>query len=281
MTKKTVLIIGGEGFIGRNIADVITKSYSCSSIGIEKSIFLNREDIFIKNNPYRNCVREKFDIYIQLIDNPVLESVFEIEEQKLIDNLEIRKNSHLIIFSSAIIYSNPNSEYAKRKKKLEAFYKRYCEENGINLTTLRLFNTYGKYQLPYKQGSLVANIFYNYLNSLPIEINDKTAKRDFIYAEDIGKIINYVIKNKKYGKMDLGTGKSISLENLLSLIQEKILPTKIDINYKNVKESVIQHSIAGDLHKKIKQTPLLEGFKRTFKFYNENKETINEYLNRE
>jgi len=279
MTKKTVLIIGGEGFIGRNISDVLVKNYQCSSIGIEKSIFLNRKDIFIKNNPYKNHVEKRFNIYIHLIDNPISKDVFEIEEKKLIDDLQIKEDSHLIIFSSAAIYANPNSDYAKRKVNLESFYKKYCEKNGINLTILRLFNTYGKYQLPYKQGSLVANIFYNYLNNLPIEINDKTAKRDFIYAEDIGKIVEYVIENKKYGIMDFGSGESISIDSLMSLIQAEILSTKININYRNTKENITQHSITGDLHKKIRLTSLLEGLKKTFKFYNENEEAINRYLN--
>lgn len=279
MIKKTALIIGGEGFIGRNIADVISKTHSCSSIGVEKSIFSNREDVFIKNNPYKDKLYEKFDIYIHLIDNSVSENIFEIEEEKLIDNLQIRSESHLIIFSSAAIYANPESEYAKRKLKLESFYKNYCKNNNIKLTILRLFNTYGKYQLPYKQGSLVANIFYNYLNNLPIEINDKTAMRDFIYASDIGKIVEHIIENKEYGMMDLGTEECISIENLLSLIQEKILQKKVKVNYKNIKENIIQHPATGNLHKEIKQTSLLEGLKKTFNFYNENKEIINKHLN--
>lgn len=280
--RKKILLVGGEGFVGRNISLKLSEGFECSSLGKSKSIFSkNRKDFFIKKNPYINKIEEDFDIYIYLIDNNVQSDLFYIKENELINNLKIKTNSHLIIFSSAAVYANPESEYAKRKVKLESFYKEYCEKNGIKLTILRLFNTYGKYQLPYKQGSLVANIFYNYLNNLPIEINDKTAKRDFIYAEDIGKIVKYIIENKEYGTIDVGSGKSISIENLLSMIQEKILPTKIDANYKNIKESAIQHSITGDLHKKNKQTLLLEGLKKTFKFYNENKETINEYLNRE
>lgn len=279
--NKRVLLIGGEGFIGRNISEKlsVSGSYDSFSLGLHKSFFKNRNDLFIKNNPYKNRVKDIYDVYIHLIDNKISDPFFEIEEKKLIKNLKISKEHHLIIFSSAIVYSNPDSEYGIRKLKLESFYKKYCAENSINLTILRLFNTYGKYQLPYKQGSLIANIFYNYLNNLPIEINDKTVKRDFIYAEDIAEFIKYVILNKKFGIMDLRTGKCISIDSLLSLIQEKILPTKMKINYKNLKEKVIEQAISDDLYKKVEQTSLLDGLKKTFKFYNDNNETISKYLN--
>ena len=118
-------------------------------------------------------------------------------------NIGIQKGKHLIVFSSAVVYANPESPYGKRKMLLEKTYEDYCKRHKINLTIFRLFNVYGNYQIPHKQGSLIANIFYNYINHKQIEINDMKAMRDFVCAKDIGEIVKWVIENNFFEKSDI------------------------------------------------------------------------------
>lgn len=276
--KKNILIIGGEGFIGRNISEVLSKKFNCYSVGIVKSIFSKRNDIFIKKNPYIDKINKKFDIYIHLIDNQVPESQFKKGEFNLINNVKIKKNSHLIIFSSSVIYANPNSEYGKRKLTLEKLYQDYCLKNNINLSIVRLFNTYGKYQIPYKQGSLVANIFYNYLNKIPIEINDMQATRDLLYASDIGKFIIYIINHKYYSTIDMASEENISIQKLISLIQEHIIKDNLVINNKQITENILCPNANNQIINKIELSSLTLGLTKTFSFYKKNKDIIKQYL---
>lgn len=272
--KKKIMLIGGEGFIGRNLADVLCEKFECLSLGIQKSIFEERKDKFIQINPYVEKIDNKSDIYIHLIDNKVSGEEFLKDEESLVKNLEIQPDKHLILFSSAVIYANPNSDYGKRKLALEDFYKNYCINNNINLTILRLFNTYGEFQFPYCQGSLVTNIFYNYINNITIEINDMNAKRDFVYSKDIAKVVQYVIENKIFGTYDLATGKLITIRELIENFKKFIFSNEMNVQDKNVIENITCPAGNNFLYDKINMTPFLEGLKQTHKFYIDNNQLI-------
>jgi len=278
--KNKILLFGGEGFIGRNIAAELTTGSSCFSLGTKETIFnLDRVDVFIKGNPYEDKINEKFDVYVHLIDNQVADDDFEKEELKLIENIGFIAGSHLIIFSSAVIYANPDSPYAKRKIKLEDIYENYCAKHNINLTIFRLFNIYGKFQIPYRQGSLIANILFNYQNDIKIEINDMNAERDFIYAGDMAKLVRWVIENKFYGKIDLATGKLISIMELLSICKDNIFSKDVDIIDKNNIESNVCPLGNSFLSEKTELIPLKDGLTETLNFYEQNLNVIKKYLN--
>jgi nucleoside-diphosphate-sugar epimerase len=269
MSKKKVLILGGEGFIGRNLAGLLSKDYACFSIGIKKTVFAKRKDKFIESNPYKKKIKNTYDVVIHLIDNKVGLKHFIKEEKKLIKNIGLNKKNHLIIFSSAIIYANPSSEYGQRKLNLEKIYIDYCRKNKINLTIFRLFNIYGPYHLPNVQGSLVANIFCNYLDKKSTIINDINAKRDFIFSKDVAKLVEYSIDNNFYGKTDLATGKMISIKELIKKI-EKIIKNKLIIEDKRNKENIFCSLAKNKLIKKIKLTSIEKGLRETMEFYKEN-----------
>jgi len=273
--KKKVLILGGEGYIGRNIADSLGSYYDCYSVGIEKSKFKERKDKFVKINPYKKSIKSNYDVVIHLIDNKVDLKHFAGEEKKLTKNIGLNKKNHLIIFSSAAVYTNSESEYARRKVVLEKFYSNYCKRNNIILTIFRLFNTYGLYQVPNKQGSLIANIFCNYLNRKPTEINDESAKRDFIFAKDIGKFVNWAIKNSPSKIVDLASNRLASIGKVVELIEKDVIKNKILLIDKQAKEKIICPRANNILLKKIKITPLDIGLKKTLNFYKKNIKLIN------
>lgn len=273
--NKKILILGGEGFIGRNLASYLTLFFKCYSCGIEKSIFKKRADEFLKINPYVESIENDFDVIIHLIDNKINIDEFEKNEEALIKNINLNNKNHLIIFSSAIIYANPNSEYGQRKIKMENFYKKYCFENNIKLTILRLFNIYGPYQLPERQGSLIVNIFYNYLTNRKTEINDMNAKRDFIYSFDVAKIIKRIIEKEEGGFFDLATGEMTSIREVLIKIEKKIIKDKLKIIDKKNKETVISPEAKNILKKEIDFENMEKGLMETFDFYKNNLNSIN------
>lgn len=275
---KRILILGGEGFIGRNLCETLSRQHDCFSMGLEKSIFPGRTGVFMQGNPYKKKVKDFYDVFIHLIDNPVSEKEFKSEETKLIENIGARKSSHLIVFSSAVIYANPESDYGKRKKIFEEFYAEYCMANGINLTIFRLFNIFGKYQLPYRQGSLVANIFLNYLNGKTTEINDLEVKRDFIFARDMAKIVEYVISNNIFAKTDLGSGKLVSIEEMIKAIENTVNKRMAIKNMNNKERLVCPEAKIDQLKGKVSMTPLESGLQETFKFYRKNLKLINSFL---
>lgn len=277
-SKHQVLLLGGEGFIGRNIIETLGGNFNCTSTGISRSPFPKSTAKYVELNPYTTRLTEDFNTVIHLIDNNIDLKNFEQSELKLTKNIHLKSGAHLILFSSSVIYANPNSEYGQRKLLLEKIYEKYCAKNNINLSIIRLFNTYGKYQVPYKQGSLVANIFYNYLNKIPIEINDIEATRDFLYASDIGKFIKYIINQKHYGIVNIASENRISIKDLITTIQEQAIKKDLHINNKLITENIVCPTANNQIVNKIKITSLTLGLIKTFSFYKKNQDIIKEYL---
>ena len=277
--KPKILLLGGEGFIGRNLANYLAKSFECLSVGAVRSLFLAREDTFIASDPYADTLAYETDVVIHLIDNKRCQGEeFLNEEKKLVENIALNKSKHLVLFSSAVVYANPDSEYGVRKQQLETFYTEYCQENNVPLTIVRLFNTFGAFQLPYRQGSLVANLIYNHLNAIPTEIQDLSAQRDFLYAGDIPKFIELFIKEKITGTYDLGSGKLTSLEEVVTMLQEQTEGEPLNIINKNIPELFATQSANNQFLDTIALTPMPESLRETINFFSNNRAILQTYV---
>lgn len=275
---KKILLIGGEGFLGKNIASILAKEYDCRSIDIRRSPFHKQEERFLKLNPYKESVSEPFDVFVHLIDHLTDPEEFENAERRLAENIGLREGSHLIVFSSAVIYANPASSYAKRKVALERFYEEHCREHNINLTIFRIFNVYGEFQIPYKQGSLIANLFFNHLNDSPTEVIDIEAKRDFMHAPDVGKFVLHAIQEGFFGKTDIATGTMISIKELLASMRKVPNLNNIKIMDRNVSEGIVCPAGKNELLGVFPLTSLQEGLEKTYEFYKTHKETLQKLI---
>lgn len=274
--RKNIIILGGEGFVGRNLANYLCIKNNCFSLGLNKSPFsVNRVDEFLKINPYKEKIKQDYDVVIHLIDNKTDDiDYFRAEELKLVNNLKINKNKHLILFSSAVVYANPDSEYGKRKTELESIYTNFCNDNNIGLTIFRLFNTYGPYLLPDRQGSLISNIIVNHLNNKTTIIKDINAERDFIFSKDIGKFVEYVILNKRYGIFDLSSNKLTSIDKIHKEVGY-IVGENLKIDNLSEIEEVKSPSGNNILVDNIKLTSIGDGLKESIVFYRNNLDLIN------
>lgn len=276
--RPKLLLVGGEGFIGRNLASFFSEIYDCASVGVEKSLFCERNDTFLKKDPYREKITQRYHSIVHLIDNAVVIEEFMEGEKRLMENIPIDSCCHLVVFSSAVVYVNPDSPYGQRKRMLEDFYTRYCKEHNIHLTIFRLFNTFGAFQIPFRQGSLIANLFYNFLNKKSTEINDMSAKRDFVYAGDIPKFVHYALKNQLLGTHDLASGKLISIGEVVTFLEKNILKESLNIIDKKNKENTVCPHAKGTIAQSIAILPFAEGLKRAFDFYTANMQIIKQYV---
>lgn len=271
---KRILFLGGEGFIGRNLVTYFSEENECVSAGKSHSPFPARgQDVFLQKDPYEEEIRGDYDIIVHLIDNKT-SADFCAEEKKLIRNLPISRKTHLVVFSSAVVYANPHSDYGKRKLSLEAVFSEYCQKHGIPLTIFRPFNTFGPFQIPYRQGGLVANLLYNFLSGKSTDINDMGAKRDFIYVADIARYVEHALSAHMQGVFDIGSGNLLSIRELISLLERDIVGESMDIVDKGNTESFAPRSAKRDLRKSVRLRDIREGLLETFEFYRNNKNAI-------
>lgn len=274
MEKENMLLLGGEGFIGRNLAAHYTKYFNCFSAGRNQSPFLERQDDYIQKDPYKETLKNNYKVVIHLIDNKCELDNFIEEEKKLIQNIRLNEQNHFILFSSAVVHAQPQSDYGKRKRLLEKFYLDYCQKRNIKITIIRLFNTFGPFQKPYRQGSLIANIFWNSIRGKVSEIQSLDAKRDFLYIGDLPKFIDRILKEEIEGVVEIGSGKLISLGEMIQTIEQKVLDTRLNISHKNILEEMRIHEAKNLLFSDINQTPLAQALKETENFYKKNESIL-------
>ncbi|MHA1230328.1 MAG: GDP-mannose 4,6-dehydratase [Candidatus Helarchaeota archaeon] len=116
---------------------------------------------------------------------------------------------------------NPISPYAASKRSCELYGAVYSNLYDINFTSLRLFTVYG----PSQREDMAISRFTNWIdkgNKIKL-YGTGESKRDFTYVDDIVNGIQLAVKkNYKNEIFNLGSGKTISIIELIRLIEEKL-----------------------------------------------------------
>lgn len=248
--NKDILIIGGEGFIGKNLD---WEGAICYDRSHGDDIFQPKLERYIKNSR----------VVIHLAAITSVEKSFKNPEETFRVNvlgtarvveLCMRYNKKLIFPSSASVYHADLSPYAESKKMAEDIVRKYKRA-----TVLRLYNVFGENMNP-NSGS----IMYNFLTSEKIVIyGDGEQTRDYIHVDDVKSIIKDAFKKKWEGKVvDVGTGQSYSVNYVASLFA---FFRGLEVEYKpprrEVKWSVADTTMLKSLYKKKLKTNLEEGIK--------------------
>lgn len=243
-----ILITGGAGFIGSNLANELSKNNKVivlDDLSRGKRENLNRKIKFIKGSITNYNLVEKLTKNIdhifhlaalisgeESLQNPV--RTVEINSLGTLNILKasLKNNVKKVIFSSsAAVYGdtneiptkettnvNPLSPYAITKLDGE-FYCRVYKESGLKTCSLRYFNVYGPNQDLNSDYSAVIPVFINNVlrNKDLILYNSGKQTRDFIFVKDVVNA-NILAMNKLEGIFNVGSGKETSIKKLAETI---------------------------------------------------------------
>ena len=128
-------------------------------------------------------------------------------------------NIPFIFTSSAAVYGNgagPLNHYA---------FSKQVSENEIEGVVLRLFNVYGPNE--YHKGRMASTVYhwYNQLTAaheLKIFKDRDKLTRDFVYVEDVAKVIYHFLQNYEPGVYDLGTGNARSFTDVSTVLRKYV-----------------------------------------------------------
>lgn len=113
----------------------------------------------------------------------------------------------------------PHNPYATTKYFSEELCKAYSRDFNVPVVSLRLFNLYG----PGQKGSfLIPEILEKICLTDEITLKDPRPKRDYIFIDDVIDAIHKCIfysNDKLFEIFNLGTGRSVSVEDLIKFIQ--------------------------------------------------------------
>lgn len=241
---KRVLIFGGAGFIGSNLA----KKF----LGLGAAVTI--VDGFIENTGADveniNEIKEGFVLYKSKIEN--LDNLKQLIENSdlIVDSMaltahniglekpfldvELNLLSHLYIITNLkdcqnkkVIYLGSVSQYAKadvqgiNKSAAEDYYRIYSEKYGFNVISLRIPKCYGENQKTKGEDiGLIGFFIRDILNNKEVEVYNSVERREnIIYVKDlVDYIIKLIPKEDKGFKFYDVAGINISIRELLGEI---------------------------------------------------------------
>lgn len=277
--KENVLITGGAGFIGSNIAKyfinrndyniIVVDNLSTGSLDnilnlnlkfIECDILnqIKLEEIFSLNN-IRYVIHQAAQ---SSVDKSLKNPAFNGEENIIgtINLLELSvkyKIKKFIFASSASVYGipqylpideehplNPISFYGISKQSAENYIKLFNKLYNLNFIILRYSNVYGNKDFLGENETNVISIFYkNILNNNEVIIyGNGLQTRDFVFVKDIA-IANYLSLKSNINNeiFNVGSGEKTSVIEIYNILSN-LLNKNINIIYKNNKIGDINHS---------------------------------------
>ena len=177
MTK--ILITGGRGFLGRNLAAHLLERKDC-----EITIF-GREDSI---EDLRKWLLEA-DVVFHLAGVNRPQDPMEFERgngeftEQLCQILWEAGRFPKIVFSSSIQaeFDNP---YGASKARAEEALQQFARETGACVRVYRLRNLFGKWCRP-NYNSVVATFCHNIANDLPIHMSDPAREVELSYVDDV------------------------------------------------------------------------------------------------
>jgi len=248
------IITGGCGFIGSSLVHYLLDNELCSellviddlSTGIEVNLPKKRNVKLIIDKIQdinANIIDKKYDGIFHLaaqasvpisIDDFYASSTNNLNSSLKVWDIAKRLQIPVVYASSSAVYGNlpmGNDEdenveilspYAQDKLTMEDYARMCGDIYKIPSAGLRFFNVYGPRQDPLNPYSGVISIFIDrLLNKMPVSINGGHQTRDFIYVDDVVKIIYQAMSllNDKQDALifNVGTGISTTIDNLLEL----------------------------------------------------------------
>lgn len=220
--KKKILILGSDGFFGKNIKIHLSKKFKIKSFNRNSNIDnLNLKNIFL----IINCAAEVYN------DNKMFISNTELVEKLLKKIIKNKKATKLIHFGSSGEYGNvnkisnendspkPRTIYEATKASSTMLVQGYSKEYKIKSIIIRPFAVFGKWE---NYTRLIPNIFRHLLYGNNLRIFD--GYHDFIYIKDLLNFINYlIVKNKinSHGELvNFGSGKQYSNFEILKMCEK-------------------------------------------------------------
>ena len=300
-----ILIIGAGGFIGSNLTrSLINKNDNVSIIikdssdewrlkDLEHSYKKYFADLTNSRKLYDGIFNLQPDIIVNCATYGVYpkqkdpEKIFQnnvIGTENLIDVIQdynkvkkiINIGSYLEILDKNKIKTQSWENYANAKSKQTELIHEFGNKSGVPISTLRLFNPYGKFESP---GRLVCDVMIALIKKKKLEIFSKSAKHNFYHINDVTDTIqNLIINSKTDNKIfNLKTSDEISVESVVNTAS-RIADTELDIVWKDEDQRETQGGYIDSKDEILNPKISLEdGLNETFTWFEKNIDLYRKY----
>ena len=309
MLEKSILLIGGNGFLGSNIMNWIDDHFTNYKVStINRTLRRKDEQKF-------ECLGHEFvgdftdeQFLKEIFSNYSFDYVFHclstsipatsnhniiadvqtnlIATINLLDLLKDKKSTLIFFSSGGAIYGNssstvhkvgdnpyPISSYGVIKNSIEQYIHIYHRLYELQYLILRISNPYGPYHKSNVQG--VINIAIR--KAIAKEVIEVWGTgenlKDYIFSQDIPEIIFALLANNIVNStINLGSGEGNSINSILNIINE--FDPGLEIKYIEQKKHDVAEFVLDIVELKglidITLTPLKEGILKTYTWQKSN-----------
>jgi len=251
-----VLVTGGAGFIGSNVADLYIEQ------GYEVIIV---DDL---STGRRSNINPNAEFYELDIRSPQLREVFEQERPDFVNHhaaqMDVRRSvaepildadinilgsinliecarrydvkKFVYISTGGAVYGepvylpcdeahpiDPICQYGASKHTVEHYLYMYQANYGLNYTVLRYPNVYGPRQDPHGEAGVVAIFTRQMLSGEQVVINgDGEQERDFVHVADCARANLLALTTENNGIFNIGAGIGTTINQVYTVINEII-----------------------------------------------------------
>lgn len=126
---------------------------------------------------------------------------------------------------------SPISPYGASKMAVEGYCSAFAGSYGINSLSLRFSNVYGPRS--FHKGSVVAAFLKRIQAGKPLTVYGSGEQtRDYIFSDDIcDGVIAALTKPEVTGVIQLGTGRPVSINELIACIRTVVAPREFKVDY--------------------------------------------------
>ena len=255
MNLQEVLLIGGMGYVGRQLQEpLMTAGYRVHVIDRKapeqkRNGNIEFHECLLSNESILRYVLHRCATVFYLasdsvptttVRNPSREGELNLLPfLKFLDIFQDYSHTHMVYFSSGgTIYGNPEaipvdesspvapiSYHGAGKAAIEAFLHVCSSQCDNQITILRPSNLYGPYQ-PYVSGfGIIRSMMEKLSRDEPVEIwGDGAIVRDYLYIDDFVSAclacIQFEKQQKRFRMFNVSSGQSLSISQLCDVIEE-------------------------------------------------------------
>ena len=276
-----ILITGGAGFIGSNIAHALQEKYPDAKIyvlddfssGHFKNLIGFRGEVItgdIKDKELWDYIRKKFyfDVIFHkaaITDTTVMDQRLMMETNsdsfRYILDLAVEWGAKVIYASSAGVYGNtpppmredsglePENIYGFSKLSMDRIAQEYMENfPEISIIGFRYFNVYGpREEYKGKTASMIFQLAVKMLKGeKPRLFKWGEQKRDFVYIKDVIKANLLALEKDVSGIFNVATGQARSFNEIVEILNRE-LGTNYEVEYFDCPYDFYQEFTQADL----------------------------------